>query len=224
DEWRYLLAVTDASFSVERLASIAKGLVKQLTDVNAEKSPDDQYSNMDQFTVEYILSNIQVAHCLDRIELIAASHQLPDQIRSLGQVKLIIVENIANPFRCEFASHALRGRILSELAQRFLKIAYEHDLAVVFTNQMTTTRAGKLVPCLGQYWGHSCSNRVILAREGKYRMAHLKKSSWGKETTVSYIITEEGVRSAPESVQCRPGSSSCMMRFDDILMRICASF
>jgi flavorubredoxin len=41
---------------------------------------------MDQFTVEYILSNIQVAHCLDRIELIAASHQLPDQIRSLGQV------------------------------------------------------------------------------------------------------------------------------------------
>ena len=41
---------------------------------------------MDQFTVEHILSNIQIARCIDHIELIAVSHQLPDLIKNHGQV------------------------------------------------------------------------------------------------------------------------------------------
>ena len=46
----------------------------------------DRYPHMDQFTVEHILSNIQIARCIDHIELVAVSHQLPDLIRSHGQV------------------------------------------------------------------------------------------------------------------------------------------
>ena len=65
-------------------------------------------------------------------------------------MKLIIVENIGNPFRCVFESLALRRRILSELAQRFLKIAYEYDVAVVFTNEMTKSKTGELLPSLGK--------------------------------------------------------------------------
>ena len=65
-------------------------------------------------------------------------------------MKLIIVENIANPFRCVFESPALRRRILSELAQRFLKVAYEYDVAVVFTNEMTKSKTGELLPSLGK--------------------------------------------------------------------------
>ena len=65
-------------------------------------------------------------------------------------MKLIIVENVANPFRCVFESPAVRRRILSELAQRFLKIAYEHDVAVVFTNEMTQSKSGEVLPSLGK--------------------------------------------------------------------------
>ena len=36
--------------------------------------------------MEHLLSNIQIARCTDHVELIAVSHQLPDLIKSHGQV------------------------------------------------------------------------------------------------------------------------------------------
>ena len=46
----------------------------------------DQYLNMERFTVEYILSNIQIARCLDHIEILALSYQLHDHITRFGRV------------------------------------------------------------------------------------------------------------------------------------------
>ena len=73
-------------------------------------------------------------------------------------MKLIILENVANPFRFEFESPAVRRRILNEISQRFLKIAYEKDVAVVFTNKMMKSRTGEFHPCLGN---RKLENKVI---------------------------------------------------------------
>ena len=78
----------------------------------------------------------------------------------LFQVKLIVVDSIAFPFRHDFEDLALRTRILNGLAQSFIKIAHDCDLAVVFMNQMTTRvkkdklQQSSLVPALGDLTEH----------------------------------------------------------------------
>ena len=68
---------------------------------------------------------------------------------------MIVVDSIAFPFRHDFDDLALRTRILNGLAQSFIKIAHEKDLAVVFMNQMTTRvkreklQQSSLIPALG---------------------------------------------------------------------------
>ena len=77
---------------------------------------------------------------------------------SLRQVKLIVVDSIAFHFRADFHDMGLRTRLLNGAAQQLLALATKHNLAVMLTNQMTTSTAAsgkaELKPALGAY--HVC--------------------------------------------------------------------
>jgi len=68
-------------------------------------------------------------------------------------------------------------------------------LQVVITNQMTTKvyqgsdKGPKFVPCLGESWGHACSNRIILQQQRGVRYAWLYKMVYVKQTKVPFQIT-----------------------------------
>jgi len=64
------------------------------------------------------------------MQLIALSHVLPDFLMEHTKVKLIVVDSIAFHFRHDFEDLALRTRLLNGLAQSFINMAYEKQLAV----------------------------------------------------------------------------------------------
>ena len=65
-------------------------------------------------------------------------------------------------------------------------------LQIVVTNHMTTKvgeKTSRLVPALGESWGHACSTRIILQLEGEQRLAWLYKSPSQRQQKVPFQIT-----------------------------------
>ncbi|XP_078363127.1 DNA repair protein RAD51 homolog 3-like [Oculina patagonica] len=196
---------TEGSFIVERVVDIAEAALKHMTHVIQSSDADEterdlQNEALKKFQVKSILSKIYVFRCHDYMQLIALSHVLPDFLIEHSKVKLIVVDSIAFHFRHDFDDLALRTRLLNGLAQSFIKMACERQLAVVFMNQMTTrvktTQLGQshLIPALGESWGHASTIRIVLYWEDSQRFANLYKSPSRQEMTVPFQITADGVR------------------------------
>ncbi|KAK3083621.1 hypothetical protein FSP39_000413 [Pinctada imbricata] len=181
---------TEGSFIVERLEDIAVATVQHCKEMADMEEENEELS---AFTTENVLSHIHYYRCQDYIELLATINLIPDFIKKRPKVKLIIVDSIAFHFRHDFDDLSLRTRILTMMAQSFIRLATEHKLAVVLTNQMTTRFAhgeeSRLVPALGESWGHASTIRVILYWEKEQRYAWLYKSPNKQETTVPYQVT-----------------------------------
>ncbi|XP_015773300.1 PREDICTED: DNA repair protein RAD51 homolog 3-like isoform X2 [Acropora digitifera] len=171
---------TEGSFIVERVVDIAGAAVKHMEHVAHSSEIDEterslQTEAMRNFQVENILSKIYVFRCHDYMQLIALSHVLPDFLLEHSKVKLIVVDSIAFQFRHDFDDLALRTRLLNGLAQSFIKMACENQLAVVLMNQMTTrvktSQLGQshLIPALGESWGHASTIRIVLFWEENQR-------------------------------------------------------
>ncbi|KAJ8312903.1 hypothetical protein KUTeg_010276 [Tegillarca granosa] len=187
---------TEGSFIVDRILDIAKATIDHC------KTFKDDEDTFKQFTIDYVLSRIHYFRCQDYTELLAIIQLLPEFIHQHSNVKLIIVDSVAYPFKHDFEDLYHRTRILTKMAQNLRRIATENKLAVVLTNQMTTKlRHGKdsqLIPALGETWAYSSTIRMILKWEGKVRMAWLYKSPITKGMTVPYQITMGGVRDVIE--------------------------
>lgn len=198
---------TEGSFIVERLVDITTTTIQHCQQICQMEADEDISNSMKVFTVESVLSHVHYYRCHDYVELLATVHLLPDFIKDHPKVKLVIVDSIAFHFRHDFDDLSLRTRLLTSMAQSFIKLATDLKLAVVLTNQMTTKvkhgEGSKLVPALGESWGHASTLRVILYWEGQQRYAWLYKSPSKKEATVPYQITMGGVRDIVEDTDSR---------------------
>ncbi|KAI5614340.1 DNA repair protein RAD51-like 3 isoform X1, partial [Silurus asotus] len=193
---------TEGGFVVQRLVGVAKAAVEHCA---ALVEDDEQRSALESFTVEKILSGIFLVRCQDHVELLAELHLLPDFLRTHPQVRLVLIDSVASPFRQDLQDLSQRTRLLHGLAQHLTHLSAQHGAAVVLTNQMTTKVSPghtHLVPALGETWGHAATQRLILHWEGAQRQvfATLNKSSSRKDATVPYNITVDGFRDAGISV------------------------
>ncbi|TRY99734.1 hypothetical protein DNTS_033604 [Danionella cerebrum] len=183
---------TEGSFMVQRVADIAEAAVQHCT-LLAEDT--------EGFNIEKILSNLFLVRCQDYVELLAEVYLLPDFLSEHPEVRLVAIDSIAFPFRHDFEDLSQRTRLLNGLAQQLIQLATQHNVAVVLTNQMTTRLSNgqsKLVPALGESWGHAATQRLILHWEGLRRLASLYKSPSQMEATVQYQITSQGFRDTDE--------------------------
>ncbi|XP_075051171.1 DNA repair protein RAD51 homolog 3 isoform X2 [Mixophyes fleayi] len=198
---------TENSFMVERLVDIANACVLHCHLITQANQQDDHKIAMQRFTLNNILSHIYYFCCHDYIELLAQIHILPEFLAQHSKIKLIIIDSIAFPFRHDFEDLSLRTRLLNTLAQQLISIANYHKLAMILTNQMTT-RIGPsesvLVPALGESWGHTPTNRIILNWESMQRFATVFKSPNHKETKVQFKITDQGFRDIQAGVASPP--------------------
>ncbi|XP_061105271.1 DNA repair protein RAD51 homolog 3 isoform X1 [Conger conger] len=197
---------TEGGFFVQRAADLAQAAVDHCS-LLAEDA--EQREALKEFTVETILSNLFLFRCHDYVELLAEIYLLPNFLAQHPEVRLVVIDSIASPFRRDFEDLFERTRLLSGLALRLFKMAVQHSTAVVLTNQMTTkivNGQSKLVPALGESWGHAAAQRLILHWEGQQRLASLCKSPTYKEATVPYQITGDGFRDVARP--CLPGPSS----------------
>ncbi|KAG8191539.1 hypothetical protein JTE90_019603 [Oedothorax gibbosus] len=183
---------SEGSFVVQRLVQMANACVKHCKSIAHDTSIED-------FTVDKVLKGIHYYSCKSYTELIARVNLLSEFLTQHKKVALVVVDSIAFHFRYGFdGSYSLRTRLLNGIVQTLVKVANEHKIAVVLTNQMTTKiledGSSHLVPALGDSWGHACAIRLILSHNEEVRQAHLFKSPSMAEAKVNYCITKDGVR------------------------------
>ncbi|XP_031427152.1 DNA repair protein RAD51 homolog 3 [Clupea harengus] len=208
---------TEGSFLVQRAADVAQAAVEHCTLLAHDH---EQQAALKDFTVENILSRLWLVRCHDYVELLAHCYLLPDFLTKHPEVQLVVIDSIAFPFRHDFEDFSQRTRLLNGLAQQLIQLATEHSVAVVLTNQMTTkvwNGQSKLVPALGESWGHAATQRLILHWEGTQRLASIFKSPSQMEATVPYCITEGGFRDmapppSPTALPSSPGPSSSVQQ------------
>ncbi|KAK3737466.1 hypothetical protein QZH41_008352 [Actinostola sp. cb2023] len=191
---------TEGSFIVERVADIASAAIKHLENVIDSADLDEsernlQIDSLQEFQVEKILSRIYVFRCHEYIQLIALSHLLPEFLKEHPKVKLIVLDSIAFHFRHDFEDMALRTRLLNGLAQTFIRIACEKQIAVslenicvVLMNQMTTrirqNQVGQshLIPALGRM------NSVPSEVHSHFNNKVCTSESWGHASTIRVVL------------------------------------
>ncbi|EUB63762.1 DNA repair protein RAD51 [Echinococcus granulosus] len=159
-------------------------------------------------TEESLLSKVHYIRCTGYLQLLAAVQRLGEFCKYHPNIRLIIVDSIALPFRYEFEDIPQRNRLLAAVAQSLLSTASAQNAAVIMTNQITTkfvtsetsaTTRSTLVPALGESWGHICSVRLLLSKaEGsdaeQRRTARLLKHPGRPPGTAAYQVTAGGIR------------------------------
>uniref|UniRef100_A0A0B6YUW2 DNA repair protein RAD51 homolog 3 n=1 Tax=Arion vulgaris TaxID=1028688 RepID=A0A0B6YUW2_9EUPU len=188
---------TEGSFIIERMIDIAEAAVQHSQVIAQQEGVGSTLMN--NLTVDKILAGTHYYRCQDHIELVAVVHLLPKLLKQHNQVRLVIVDSIACPFRQNFEDMSVRNRLLTTLAQNLIKIATQFKVAVVLTNQMTTKimsdiGTSHLIPALGESWGHASTIRIILFWEENKRKALLFKSPSRPEACCSFQVTMGGIR------------------------------
>lgn len=170
---------TEGSFIVERVAEMAQGLSDHLHKIanrvvkNASRKNDGiNYKEIaNELTVDKLLSNIHVCRAHNQTEQMAAINNLPNFLKTHPKVKVIIIDSMAFHFRQDLQEISSRSRILSQIAQTLNRLAYDHKLAVVTINHITSRisvgQGGKgnttrIIPALGEQWSHCIANRVMM--------------------------------------------------------------
>ncbi len=162
-------------------------------------------------TPEQILEGIHIFRVYDPASLTSTLYSLPHWIETLGNIKLIVVDSIAFPFRSS-PTPWQSTQCIVQLAALLNDIASQYQLAVVCVNQMTTTGRSRgtfsssssssswsssWVPALGDSWAHAVTTRLILGQEsvkGKHRICRLVKSPCLPPGQALFQVTEQGIR------------------------------
>ncbi|KAM9751803.1 DNA repair protein RAD51 homolog 3 isoform 1-T1 [Menidia menidia] len=197
---------TEGGVLLQRLDDMATAAVRHCSLL---ASDEEQRVAMATFTVRSVLENVFLVRCHDYTELLAEVRLLPGFLRERPGVRLVVVDSVAFPFRLHLDDLPHRTRLLQGLAQQLVAVATGHDVAVVVTNHMTT-RLGpggsRLVPALGDSWGHAPNIRLLLKWAGPRRAAAIFKSPAHLSASVHFQITSDGFRDAEEEPDDQPQS------------------
>ncbi|KAF5833892.1 DNA repair protein RAD51 3 [Dunaliella salina] len=192
---------TEGSFMVDRVVDIAAATarhIQQLASNPAFRQRPLAVAQAQSFTTESILQNIHYFRVHSVTEQIALVNVLPEYFSQNPNVCLLVVDSITFHYRQDVTDLAARARQLTRVAQDFMALAERHNLAVVFTNQVTTrileNEQAKLVPALGESWGQAASTRVILNWQGNQRFAYIHKSPSMPPAAAPYKVGPKGIR------------------------------
>lgn len=190
---------TEGSFMIKRVRQIAEHVVEHIVSIGSQ---DDQERLSElNYSADYVLSKIHFYRVHDWTEQLALINILPSILHDKPNVKLIVLDSVTFHFRHDFAEPQTKNRLLQNMAQTLTYLAEKHEMAVLILNQMTTkfsreAESSELVPALGDAWAHVCPIRVILFFDNikGTREARLVKSSTTQVNTVSYKVTQAGIR------------------------------
>lgn len=160
----------------------------------------------ESMTTENYLNGIKYRRVHDQTELLASINHLSNFLSERPKIKLVIIDSIAFFFRQSLDNIPMRTRILSSVAQTLQKVAFEHKVAILVVNHMTTridknTLADnntRIVPALGEQWSHWITTRILMSWEHNRRSAKLVKSPSRAEQSATFQISDIGVRDTKE--------------------------
>ncbi|XP_054784096.1 DNA repair protein RAD51 homolog 3 [Prosopis cineraria] len=191
---------TEGSFMVERVLQVAEACIEDLSEYSHLRK-DAQNCEV-KMHPNNILQNIFYFRVCSYTEQIALVNYLDKFVTEHKNVKIIILDSVTFHFRQEFDDMALRTRLLSEMALKFMKLSKKFSLAVVMLNQVTTKLIDgsfQLTLALGDSWSHMCTNRIILYWNNNERHAYIDKSPSLKSASARYSVTSRGIRNSSSS-------------------------
>ncbi|XP_057979817.1 DNA repair protein RAD51 homolog 3 [Malania oleifera] len=189
---------TEGSFMVERALQIAEACMEDMSKNKGLQRKDFQACQVEMQPKDF-LENIFCFRVCSYTEQIALINYLDKFISEHKDVKVVIVDSVTFHFRQDFDDLALRTRVLSGMALKFMKLAKKYSLAVVLLNQVTTKYSEgsfQLTLALGDSWSHACTNRIILYWNGNERCAYIDKSPSLGSASAAYSVTSKGIRSS----------------------------
>ncbi|PNW86948.1 hypothetical protein CHLRE_02g102500v5 [Chlamydomonas reinhardtii] len=197
---------TEGSFMAERCADIAEGAVRHVQSILEKKAsmgqPELLHDGERPFTLENVMRGIYLFRVHDHVEQLGLVNMLPRFLEQYSQVRLIVIDSVTFHFRQDFPDMAQRTRVVTGMAQQLISLAQTHNVAVVLMNQVTTKvlegGGSKLVPALGESWGHAASTRVMLTwGPDNERHAQMIKSPHLPLGDAAFAVTADGLRSLP---------------------------
>jgi len=137
---------TEGSFMVERVAEMATELSNHLHKLakgqaaknKSQESAVSQMAAAQSMTRDRFLEGIQIFRVHDQTETIATINHLGAFLKLHTKIRLVVIDSIAFHFRQDLFDTAGRSRVLSSVAQTLNQLAYEHHLAIVVVNHVTT--------------------------------------------------------------------------------------
>jgi RAD51-like protein 2 len=184
---------TEGGFMVERVAEMAESLSGHLVKLGRSKASrnNPDVASIRAPTKEALLEGVHVFRAHDQSELLSIINHLGSFLKLKTRIKFVAIDSIAFHFRQLSQDASTRNRVLSSVAQTLNQIAYDHGIAVVVTNHVTTRidsrqpavatgmleeeyvnsspRLGdnasssvSISPALGEQWSHCVTNRIML--------------------------------------------------------------
>ena len=139
-------------------------------------------------------------HAIHQLSIVA---KLPKLCQD-NDVKLVIIDSMIAHLRAEYIGRGtLAGRqnILGDILQRLGKISQNHNLTVIYTNQIMdkpTAYGDPQKAVGGNIMGHASTLRLNIkkGRQGA-RIMQVKKSPYLPENEAVFLITESGIEDVP---------------------------
>jgi hypothetical protein len=217
----------ELSIHLQKLSKLHQS--QKQSQLRSEQMILGQLAAAENMTMERFLEGISYYRVHDQSELLAIIYQLSSILKNKTRIKCIIIDSIAFHFRHDLQDITTRNRLLSTIAQILNQLAYEHKLAIILINHVTTKfvrnihdhnsvnefetksdsnssydNSKRLVPALGEQWSHSITNRILLYWQShpsgnSQRYATLLKSPSMPSKTVCFAVTSKGFRDLPPS-------------------------
>ncbi|RWS02503.1 DNA repair protein RAD51 3-like isoform X3, partial [Dinothrombium tinctorium] len=163
-EGEVLFIETENSFIPSRFVEIASHTIEEIKQLLIDKNIPIDLNSEQNFTCETLMKHIYMKRCSNAKELYTIIvHKIEEFLKDYSQVKLIIIDSIAFPFRYDYEDDNMEKiKMLLSISQKLKQIAFNHSLCVVVTNQIThDVEESKSKASLGPTWSH-CSNVSIL--------------------------------------------------------------
>ncbi|XP_013165843.1 PREDICTED: DNA repair protein RAD51 homolog 3 [Papilio xuthus] len=148
-----------------------------------------------QFNVseEEALKNLHYVGAFGLEKFCAFMYQLPKFLTEESNIRLIVIDSIAFPFKDAITVKQRTGLLFRQMAE-LQRLAVQRQIAVVLTNEMSTRvglSSGAVVGALGDAWAHRCNTRVLLSAPDDPagdRLALLLKSNIAPEAVAPFKV------------------------------------
>ncbi|XP_044773681.1 DNA repair protein XRCC3 isoform X2 [Neomonachus schauinslandi] len=162
-------------------------------------------------------NQIFVEHVADVDTLLECVRKKVPTLLSRGMARLVVIDSVAAPFRCEFDGTASvpRARCLQALGAALRRLSGTFQSPVLCINQVTevTEEQGmaprpqgvwdeRVSPALGMTWSSQLLMRLMVSRRRPDRTLRVVFAPHLPPSSCSYTVNAEGVRGTPGTVSC----------------------
>jgi DNA repair protein RadA len=147
-----------------------------------------------------ILDNVVVAKAYS-----SSHHELilseAGKVIDSHNIKLLIIDSIISLYRSEFiglSALSERQQRLNKLVHTVMRIAETFEIAVLLTNQVTSSpdsmfSGNSFKAAGGNVMAHSSTYRIFLRRSGRNRIARMVDSPYHPESEIVFTIDNNGI-------------------------------